>query len=269
MPRAKLAALLSAALAIAALAGTAYAAGPAPVTQFAQADTATPEIRAARAACTGGTPERQIEFCTLLIDQGRQPADVLATAHYHRGEALYNGGKYAQALPDLTWLIDHNQGGVDLLIDRANALDSLGRLEEALADYAEAISRQPEYLRSYLQRAVAYRGAGQFELAFADLHAALRLEPANANIYVRFASIYDEIGDAEAALANMNHAIYLAPRELAYLWYRIDLNARLGKVENIGPDLCRIVGIDPRNDQARSAIERFSIDCSVSPASGH
>jgi tetratricopeptide (TPR) repeat protein len=130
---------------------------------------------------------------------GRAAAVYAALDEYNLGAALYNDGRYGQAVPrfrrvlervgDLNragyWLaaalyesgdpaaagaalndfLGHSPGDLDGLLLRADVLRALGRTGEALDTLQTAIARLPDEPRLYDKLAEVYRGLGDFERA--------------------------------------------------------------------------------------------------------
>lgn len=233
--------------------------------QLAQSPADQSSLSRAWADCLQGGAEgddqRMFESCSVLIDAGNIPIDALNLAHNNRTGPAFRLGRSTVELADVTWLVEHDYGGVDMLINRANLLDRLGRFEAALEDYAEAIRQDPAHIRSYIQRAVAYRIQGKLELSLADLETARDLDPGNAEIYHRIAESYFAQGDLVAARANIERAIDLATDDPVYLLIRANLNELDGNPAAAAADTCRAYALAPSHPYVRAEMLRAPQPC--------
>ena len=108
-----------------------------------------PQNTQERAACLNkDTPQAAlIAACTVIIDANRDKPSVMATAYFHRSDALREKGDQDAALSDLSEAITLD-GKSAAYFARASIYKAKGDLDNAIADLDQAIkydSKNPTY----------------------------------------------------------------------------------------------------------------------------
>ena len=108
-----------------------------------------PQNTQERAACLNkDTPAAAlIAACTVIIDANRDKPSVMATAYFHRGDALREKGDHDAAIKDLSEAITLD-GKSAAYFARATSYKAKGDLDNAIADLDQAIkfdSKNPTY----------------------------------------------------------------------------------------------------------------------------
>ncbi|RPI48591.1 MAG: hypothetical protein EHM55_25335, partial [Acidobacteria bacterium] len=88
--------------------------------------------------CRGTDADARLSACTALIDAGQEAAE-LASAYYARGIAYRQKSLFARALEDLNAAIKANPELIDAYGDRGITLTILGRYADAIPDYSRVI----------------------------------------------------------------------------------------------------------------------------------
>lgn len=119
----------------------------------------------------------QPELALVQFERAIELAPDMLEAYEARSGALTATGKIADALHDLsfviqrrpTWESPYNNRGLIYLNTQCYA--------EALADFSQAVQLKPAFGPAYYNRALVYTRLGELEKAIADLQTCLTLEP--------------------------------------------------------------------------------------------
>ena len=166
-------------------------------------------------------------------------------AHFNRGVAYADKGRYAEAIADFTKAIQLNPDVPDHYKVRGDAYRKIGKFEQAIADYNKVIELVPNNALTYFDRACAYDSKGDFNKAVHDYTMAIEIDPRNSiKAYNNRGSIYYLRGDFDLAIADYNKIIEMRPgfakayndRAAAYLQKKeYDKSRRdVKKVEELG-----------------------------------
>lgn len=168
--------ILAGGLALALLAGPAFAAG-------------LDEVQAGNDAFSAGRYEAAVEAFTRGILAGDLDPEALAIAFNNRGVAYGELGDFDRAIADYAKALELQPGDPTALknlriahIRRGAAAANLGETEAALADYGRAIELDPAHPTAYLRRGQLRLNSGDPDGAMADLEAARRLSPEDPNV---------------------------------------------------------------------------------------
>ena len=99
-----------------------------------------PQNTQERAACLNkDTPAAAlIAACTVIIEANRDKPSVMATAYFHRGDALREKGDHDAAIKDLGEAITLD-GKSTAYFARGSSYKAKGELDNAIADFDQAI----------------------------------------------------------------------------------------------------------------------------------
>ena len=119
------------------------------------------------------------------------------------------------------------------LTNFGNALYDEGKFKEAIEHYNKAISLKKDYFDAYNNRGIAYAALGQYQRAIEDYDEAIRLKPDDAQFYNNRGGAYIKLGQYQIAFEQFNKAIslkadYASPYSNRALIYFIQGNKEFG-----------------------------------------
>jgi tetratricopeptide (TPR) repeat protein len=125
-------------------------------------------------------------LCLLLLAAGvfAQPQNS-----YEEAKALFDDGKYEEAISHLDEIIQQQPESKDAYLLRGTSYDYIGQYDRAIEDYTRAIEIDPEFVAAYNNRGSVYITLEDYEKGLPDLNKALQLNPENANSYYNRAII--------------------------------------------------------------------------------
>lgn len=155
------------------------------------------------------------EAYLLMPDEPRHVAD--------RGVALYELGRYEEALRDFSQAIAMAPEEGMYYLNRGNTFWTMGYNTSAIDDYDQALVLMPDDPEIYLRRGRALFDHGAYEAALADYDMAAALVPDDLPIvYIGRGSIYRSMGRSEEAIESFEQAIAVSPMSAepyAYMAY--------------------------------------------------
>ena len=134
-----------------------------------------------------------------------------AAAYSNRGVALYELKQYEAAVESYDRAIALKPDYADAYSNRGNALQQIRQYDSAVASCDRAISLKPDYAEAWNNRGIALYELKQYEAAVASYDRAIMLKPDYANAYSNRGNALQEIGQHEAAVASYDRAISLTP----------------------------------------------------------
>lgn len=117
---------------------------------------------------------QDLRTAETLYSEALRLDDKLRLAWLQRGRIRLLSGNAAQAVTDLTRVLQLFADDPITLRWRADAFSMCGRLEEALKDYEQSLKLMPESVVARYNRAVVLRLTGRFALASSELTAMLK-----------------------------------------------------------------------------------------------
>ncbi|HEY2921481.1 MAG TPA: tetratricopeptide repeat protein [Candidatus Binatia bacterium] len=144
-----------------------------------------------------------IPYRIMEIDAGPVVGNML-NAHYFPGIDFYSGGRYKEAEPQFTYVIERSR-------------------------YLEANPRQAEFMSTahYLRGMIYFyhaTGIGRLSIAKQDFEAALQWNPRNYIVLLELSRLYSGLGYHEQASSILRHLLDLKPDEEIARQAQIDLD---------------------------------------------
>ena len=128
-------------------------------------------------------------FASIL---SREPEDTVA--RFNLGLSLLRLKKPAQAVEELSRVLERHPDMPEAHYQRGNAHDDMGDCETALRDYATAIALLPDYLQAHFNRGVVLAQVGRHKEAVAAFDRAIELRPSLSNAYLNQGASLAKIG---------------------------------------------------------------------------
>jgi tetratricopeptide (TPR) repeat protein len=156
-------------------------------------------------------PPLRVEACARALKAPGLLTLVQVDLLSQRAMALDELGDYKRAVQDYDAAIVLAPNDPALHLNRGVAKIRGGSPAAAIPDYDEAIRLRPDWHLPYFDRAVALSDLGQRAAALADYQRAIDRNPNDPWIYVGQGDVHAAGGDAAAALAAYDEALALRP----------------------------------------------------------
>lgn len=147
----------------------------------------------------------------------------------HRGCCYLETNNLANALRDLTALIQLDPGNESGYFWRGIAFRRLGDHQQALEDFNRALSINASDPANYRERGSLYAQMQQPDLALEDYARALKLNPQSSTTYKLRGQTYVAIGDHTRAVADFSQAVALCRSDVEVRQLRIAAYQALGE----------------------------------------
>jgi len=162
-----------------------------------------------------------------------------------RGLALFNQGKYAEALEVLTQVIKEDPTNVRAWNARGMTKRRLKDLDGAWDDLTRAIELSPRYASAHNNRGLVRADRGDYEGAIADYSRAIEFNATLSTSFNNRGVAKSKLGDYAGAIADYARAIELAPTDpVPYANRAADRN-RKGDVAGAREDVQKALSLDP------------------------
>lgn len=201
-------------------------------------------------------------------------------------DALYDAGRYQEAIPSLDALLVRQPRDIEAHIKRGNCYARLNQPERALVDYDWVIRFRPAFAPPYLDRGIAMVMLGRLDLAQADFTRVLRLYAASPWTTDPASTAYDSswnyasiampenfdrtgrqrsiahcglgqvlrrLGRNEEAIVEYNLALQLYPYDANHYVGRAGAQAALGRFDPALADYDQALRMAPGNAHAIAA----------------
>ncbi len=196
--------------------------------------------------------QAQLEFRNAIK---LQPDNVVARyelVKFYKSTDNING-----AVGQLRAILGQQPDHIDARIDMAEIMLVANQLDEADANISVAMEKRPDDVRVRAIRASIDYKRGDRDGALAMADAVLEEDPAQVTArLVRVAWLVDEGQDKEA-LEVLDAGLALDDGDLSFNVIRLGLLEKLGRIDDIGPQLERLVEHYPKTDRFREALARW------------
>lgn len=199
----------------------------------------------------GGDWETQAAACliaTTLFDD----ADTRSEAHYFRGNALEELGRFQEAIEEFDRAIELVPAGVDAMVNRGLTYRRMGEPERARQDYDRAIEIDPDSRPARMNRAFLSIQTEDYTAALEDLNRLLSLDPTDVFALINRSGAHKGLGDTAAALRDLDKAIEHQPEFADFRIQRAQLYEELDQHESAREDLIAAVSCSPDDPSARA-----------------
>lgn len=120
-------------------------------------------------------------------------------ALFHKGEAAYRSGGYAQAIELYSQVIQRDPEFLNAYLQRGFCHSLQREYEAAIQDFTAVIDRKKDHLWAYTSRGSAYGKLGKQDLAIRDFNTVLQLDPRNQEAFNNRGWAKKASGDAKGA----------------------------------------------------------------------
>ena len=173
-------------------------------------------------------------------------------AHRHLGNALYEQGRYEEALDAHRIAAAQRPNYAKVHSNLGMVLNKLGRFEEAETHLRRAIVLDPRAKRhhpySYLGQALY--GQGRYAEALDAARVAVKQHPDDVLAHVSLGVVLNELGRFEEAETHLRRAIALDPNHTEVLYSMATLRFKQQRYGEMLELLQRLVDIDPSHAKA-------------------
>ncbi|MDM7987157.1 MAG: tetratricopeptide repeat protein [Smithella sp.] len=132
-------------------------------------------------------------------------------ARHHLGLALYDEGKYKEAIDHYNYCISMEPEDAAFRHNRGLVFIKLGEYQKAIDDFNDAINLNPAYVDAYSNRGKVYFHTGNDQKAIEDFNAVVHLKKTDATAYYNRGMTYARIGRHQKAIDDLNEVIRLQP----------------------------------------------------------
>lgn len=197
-----------------------------------------------------GDFESAIRYCDLALTSDHR----YAPAHNHRGRALFNAGRAAQARACLIKAVRIAPGYAEAWHNLAHVLRDGRELEPAEHAYGHALRFRPGYFSASLNRGIVRTALGNQAQALEDFLTALAIDPAHAEACLHVALCQHLLGQHAAARESYDQAIALDPRNVRARLQAGRLCIDMSDIEAALGYFREALDIEPRNAEAWNEI---------------
>ena len=135
-----------------------------------------------------------------------------------QGQALFNLGRYAEALECFNLFARLNPNVAPLYQTRGLCLQRLGRLEEAQADFERSIALNPNEAETHKNLGTLHSRFGRMEQAFASFDRALALRPNFSAALNEKARALWSVQSLDEAFAAFHQSLAIEPGNADTIW---------------------------------------------------
>jgi protein O-mannosyl-transferase len=150
-------------------------------------------------------------------------------AHNNLGVALFEEGKFEEAIYHCSKAIQIAPRSADARVCRGNAYAKLSLHQQSIDDYNKAIFLKPDYAECYFSRGDLYGKLGQYQRALEEFNQGIRLMKNSSEAYNNRGICHAELGCFHLALEDFNEAIRLMPQNADALKNRAVFYFKQGK----------------------------------------
>jgi tetratricopeptide (TPR) repeat protein len=151
------------------------------------------------------------EYSSYINLTQQERIQKILSAWNNRGIALYDLGRYEEAVASYDKAIEIKPDDEEAWNNRGIALRNLGRYEEAVASYDKALEIKPDFETAWNNRGNALRNLGRYEEAVASYDKAIEIKPDDEEAWNNRGNALMNLGRYEEAVASYNKAIEIKP----------------------------------------------------------
>ena len=170
--------------------------------------------------------------------------------HNNLGLALYDEGKFREAVDHFSETIHRVPDNADAYFNRGNAYAMLGRHQLAVNDYKEVIRMMPDNAAACTGIGNIYAGLKKYQTAIGYYSEAIRQQPGYAGAYYNRGAVYAMSGRHELAVENYNETIRLMPDNARAFINRGAAYFKLGQYQRAIEDFNRAIELKQYNAEA-------------------
>ena len=180
-------------------------------------------------------------------------------AHFNLGKALYNQGRYEEALEATRIAVEQAPDDFEIHANLGSILNTLGRFKEAETHLRRALALNPQGRDAHVNLGAALYKLGRYEEALAATRVAVEQGPDFSEAHVNLGTILNALGRYEEAIDALAQAVALDPASPQAATWQPDseLHFLMGQAaeENGQPEVAaeyymRASEIDPRHTKA-------------------
>jgi tetratricopeptide (TPR) repeat protein len=162
--------------------------------------------------------ERQYQQCIACLDAALQIKYDYEDAYYSRGNALYELGRYDEAIVQYQYVICLYEQYLPAFINLGNVYADLKRYEDAQAAYDRACELDPQNYLSYYNRGCTYKELKKYHEALQDFIQTIELKADYAEAYIGRGNVYGILHNYQNARADYQKAAEIDPRAINNIW---------------------------------------------------
>jgi len=168
-----------------------------------------------------------IIWAQIIFAQTQNAEQILNQAN-----ALYNNGRYAQAILLYRKAEDRGANPVATSFNTANSLFQLNKLPEAAAAYRKAVNfSDGEFAPALANLAAVLYRIGEYPESIAAYRRALSLDPNNASAWIYLAEAYQKTGDNVGALAAIEKARQIDSADVSLVYQQSEIHIAMEEFE--------------------------------------
>ena len=174
-------------------------------------------------------------------------------AHFNLGKALYNQGRYEEALEATRIAVEQAPDDFEIHANLGSILNTLGRFKEAETHLRRALALNPQGRDAHVNLGAALYKLGRYEEALAATRVAVEQGPDFSEAHVNLGTILNALGRYEEAIDALAQAVALDPAspQAAELHFLMGQAAEEnGQPEVAAEYYMRASEIDPRHTKA-------------------
>jgi tetratricopeptide (TPR) repeat protein len=164
---------------------------------------------------------------------------------YYRGNALYILGRYKEAIASYEQSVAIKPYLYEAWYYRGDCLNNLDQQEKAIASYNRALAIKPDYLDAYFHRGDSLYILGRYEEAIASYDKVVAIEPDNHDAYLNLGDALYILGRYEEAIASYDKAVAINPDDYYAYLNRGNSLDDLGRYEEAIASYDKAVAIKP------------------------
>ena len=132
----------------------------------------------------------------------------------------------------------------------SKALYNQGRYEEALDAARVAVEQRPGYFRTHTTLGQVLTALGRYEEALAAYRVAVALRPDDAELHINLSAILNALGRSDEAETHLRRAIELNPQNVDLVWRLAEILMPQGRYEEAFDLIAQAEALDPASSQA-------------------